>query len=66
MADANAKLVQALAIIYPNVGNTTDLTTRLARKLAQDRQLSTSDATLWDGKDETPKLRTYINSLPDF
>ena len=48
------------------VGAQPDLTTWLARKLAQDRQIgATSEAAVYDGTDLTPDLRTYLNDVAD-
>lgn len=69
MTDITKKLLQDLDTMTSGatrVGASTDLTTYLARKLAQQRQLgATSEAALYDGDDVTDELRTYLNGLAD-
>ena len=64
--DVNQKLYNDLAT-KENIGATPDLTTRLARRLAQDRQLgATTTVPLYDGDDVLDELRTDLNGLADF
>mgnify|MGYP001608596227 CR=1 FL=1 len=67
--DTTRKLLDDLTASYRdganNIGAQPDLTTWLARKLAQDRQALTSTATLYDGDDVEDELRTYVNALAD-
>jgi len=71
MSDITKKVLNALATAYRdganNIGAQPDLTTWMARKLAQDRQLLTSspEVPLYDGSDLTPDLRTYLNGVAD-
>ena len=69
MVDLTKKLLQDLDTMTSGasrVGASTDLTTYLARKLGQQRQVgATSEAVIADGTDLTPDLRTYLNQVPD-
>ena len=48
------------------VGAQPDLTTWMARKLAQERQLgATSEAALYDGDDIQEELRNYLRDVAD-
>lgn len=64
--DVNQKLLNKLRQLYAEPAKGYDLTTLMARKSAQDKQASTSDPTLWDGKDITDDVRTFLNGLADF
>ena len=71
MSDITKKLLNDLADAYQdganNIGAQADLTTWMARKVAQDRQLSTSnpEVVVYDGSDITPDVRTYLNGVAD-
>ena len=70
MSDITKKIRNDLNLMSPSdgtpVGAQFDMTTHLARKLAQDRQIgATSEAALYDGGDLTHDLRNYLRDVPD-
>lgn len=74
MVDISKKVLNDLRLIYPSVGANPDLTTLFARKLAQDRQLSTSaagaasptDGTLYAGNDIENEAAAYFKNVSDW
>ena len=70
MSDITKKVLNDLDLYAPTngtpVGAQPDLTTWMARKLAQDRQIgATSEPVLYDGDDVQDELRTYLNEVAD-
>ena len=69
MTDITKKLLQDLDTMTSGatrVGASMDLTTYMARKIAQQRQLgATTEVPIYDATDLTPDLRTYLNQVPD-
>lgn len=59
--DITKNLRKALTDIY--TGGPTDMTTLWARRVAQDRQQSTTDASLYDGDDIQEEARNYLRDL---
>mgnify|MGYP001617186370 FL=1 len=66
-ADTTRKLLDDLTASYNGlIGAQPDLTTWLARKLAQSRATeATTTAVLYDGDDILDEVRTYVNALAD-
>ena len=70
MTDITKKLLTDLDLMAPTngtpVGAKPDMTTWMARKLAQDRQIgATSEAPLYDGTDIQEEVQIYLRDLPD-
>jgi hypothetical protein len=64
--DITRKMLNDLHASYNGtIGAQPDLTTWMARKLAQSRSLSTTTVVLYDGDDLVDEVRTYLNALAD-